>query len=199
MRPIVALLLFALVIVSCRSWSSINVAVVYTTTWKLRGATLSDEDTLAVKRAALVTLRRAFDGFAVHFVEAPEGHRTIRVEDTPSAPTPSERLSAAGLTYPLSTTSFVRIDVLFNNELAAVHCTDLGRCEKTRTEMLEGLGRGVGTTAAHELGHQLGFSVDTDCDDCFDSRVATSYAHFFEDQHWSDEVVLRMRQVLPRE
>jgi hypothetical protein len=199
MRPILALLLIALVLVSCRSRSSINVSVVYSTTWKLRGATLSEEDTSAVKRAAFVTLRRAFDGFAVNFVEAPTGDRTIQVEDTPYASNARERFVAAGLTYPLSTTSFVRIDVLFNNELAAVHCTDLGHCEKTRAEMLEGLGHGVGTTAAHELGHQLGFIVDTDCDDCFDSRAATSYAHFFEDQHWSDPVVSRMRQVLRRE
>src|SRR5206468_12541024 len=94
---------------------------------------------------------------------------------------------AAGLTYPASTVSSVRFDVLFFAERSAAGCHDATPCTKTRAELLEGLGRGIGATAAHELGHQAGieFVRDSPCADCYDGNRSTSYAHFFETKHWS--------------
>ena len=103
------------------------------------------------------------------------------------------------MTYPASIVSSVRFDVLMFEELAAAGCRDAMTCTKTRTELLEGLGRGVGATAAHELGHQAGFRFvrDSPCDDCYDGNRSTSYAHFFETKHWSPEAAAVMSRVLP--
>ena len=193
------LLLSGLLAESCARRSPLNVAVVFTTAWTFAGSALLEEDRFVVKDAALVTLRHAFDGFAVRFAETPTGGRTVLVEDTPYATNASDRLYAAGLTYPLSVVSRVRIDVLFKDELAAIHCSALQVCGMPTHEVLHGLGRGVGATAAHELGHQVGFAVDTACDDCYEGGSATSYAHFFSEKHWSDRVIERMKQVLPQE
>ncbi len=53
--------------------------------------------------------------------------------------------------------------------------------------MVEGLGRGIGATGAHELGHQrnFGFSRDVVCDSCYDSHTSESYVHFFGKKDWS--------------
>ncbi len=83
--------------------------------------------------------------------------------------------------------------------MAAVDCVDLDRCSKTRAQLLEGLGRGVGATAAHELGHQVGleFSTHAACDDCYDGPSATNAAHFFGPLRWSDPARAVMGRVLP--
>jgi len=176
----------------------VDVSVAFVNTWRVAGETLSAGDRAIVEQSALDTLRRAFDGFAVRFeagVERPG--RVIRVEDTPYG-----RLlfGAAGVTYPAARVSSVRFDVLVNEELAAASCASLARCTKTRAEMLDGLGRGIGATGAHELGHQagLGFARDAPCDECYDSKSSASYVHFFERKHWSDAALAAMRETLPR-
>ena len=82
----------------------------------------------------------------------------------------------------------------------AVHCRRIDTCDaKTRAELVDGLGRGIGATAAHELGHQagLGFSHDARCDDCYDGDASTSYAHFFAAKHWSGAALAQMQRTLP--
>ena len=61
------------------------------------------------------------------------------------------------------------------------------------------LGRGIGATAAHELGHQagLGFATDSRCEDCYDGNTSTRNVHFFGEKHWSDAALTRMKHVLP--
>jgi len=176
------------------------VALVFENPWTLGADTLAVSEQSAVKAAALETLRRAFAGFDVRFAEANAGDRLIRVEDTPYASTPQFRApGAAGLTYPASTVSSVRIDVLFFAELSAAGCREMSGCTKSRAELLEGLGRGVGATAAHELGHQAGvrFVRDIPCDDCYDGDRSTSYAHFFGTKRWSPEAAAIMTRLLP--
>jgi len=180
----------------------LDVAVTFATSWRIAGETLAVDDRAAIKQSALETLRAAYDGFDVRFDEVdaaqlPAAARIVRVEDTPY-----NRLlfGAAGVTYPASRVSSVRLDVLMNEELASAGCASLARCAKPRAEILEGLGRGIGATAAHELGHQRGleFARDSACDDCYDGKSSASYAHFFGRKHWSDEALAIMRAVLPR-
>lgn len=188
------------VLSSCAQRSPIDVALVFDTPWTLGADTLSVAEQAVVKAAALATLRRAYAGFGVQFAEAPAGDRLIRVEDTPYSSTPQFRApGAAGLTYPAATISSVRFDVLWFAELAVTGCRDPNTCSKTRTELLEGLGRGIGATAAHELGHQTGirFVTDSPCDDCYDGNRSASYAHFFGAKHWSPEAAAAMSRVLP--
>src|SRR5438067_2243075 len=104
----------------------------------------------------------------------------------------------ASIIAPAARVSSVRFDVLVNEELAAASCASLARCTRTRVEMLDGLGRGIGATGAHELGHQagLGFARDAPCDDCYDSKSSATSAHFFGRKHWSDAALARMRGTL---
>jgi hypothetical protein len=79
-------------------------------------------------------------------------------------------------------------------------CGGLAACgKKTRAEMVEALGRGIGATGAHELGHQvlLGFSLDSRCVDCYDSHTSTTSEHFLGVKHWSNDALVVMRRVLP--
>ena len=104
---------------------------------------------------------------------------------------------AVGVTYPVTTVSTVHPDALYLAELAATRCADLDGCAtKTRAQLLEGLGRGIGATAAHELGHQAGlhFSRDARCVECYDGNTATTNMHFFGIKHWSPEALTIMRR-----
>lgn len=187
--PPAALLLAAL---GCRAAGPIEVGVTFTNSWRVNGDPLAASEQALIKETTFATLKHAFGGFNVRFTEGGVGNRLIRVEDTPDGP----RLYAAGLTYPTSTTSSVRFDILYRMEMMAVRCQRLDTCEaKTRAELVDGLGRGIGATAAHELGHQsgLGFSHDARCDDCYDGAASASFAHFFGDKHWSDHALERLR------
>ena len=184
---------------SCTRRAPLNVAVSFVNTWRAGGETLGVDDQARIKQAALDAMRAAFAGFDVAIVDATSGDRLIRVEDTPYG-----RLlfGASGVTYPAAHTSSVRFDVLANLELAVVQCRDFAHCAAMpRAALVEGLGRGVGATAAHELGHQAGFrfALDSHCDDCYDGNSSTSYAHFFAAKHWSDRALQIMAGTLPRQ
>jgi hypothetical protein len=185
---------------ACAHRRPMTVGVAFETRWRFGGHVLVDDDRAVVVRATFDTLRRAYDGFGVVFAESSTGPRHITVEDDPDRTNPVDRVSAgaAGVTYPMSLASSVRIDALYRAEMAAAGCDSLDRCAKTRAELLEGLGHGVGATAAHELGHQVGleFSMHAPCDDCYDGPSATSAAHFFAPMHWSPGAAAVMRRVL---
>lgn len=190
-------ILFAM---SCRSTPEpLRVAVTFTNTWRVGGDELTAEERLRLAGTALDAMRAAFSGFDVVIAEAASGARLIRVEDTPAVRMPF--FGAAGVTYPAARTSSVRFDVLANLELAVVHCRDLAHCAAMpRAALVDGLGHGLGATAAHELGHTAGlrFALDSRCDDCYDGSASTSYAHFFGRKHWSDRALQIMVRTLPR-
>jgi hypothetical protein len=189
----------AIFAMGCRSTPEpLRVAVAFANAWQVGGDELTADERRRLAGAALDAMRDAFSGFDVVIAEAPSGARLIRVEDTPPVRTPF--FGAAGVTYPAARTSSVRFDILANLALAAVHCRDLARCAAMpRAALVDGLGRGVGATAAHELGHQAGFrfALDSRCDDCYDGSASTSYAHFFGRKHWSDPALQIMARTLP--
>ncbi len=181
----------------CRSTPPLEVGVTFTNTWRVAGDALTTPEQERLKDVALATLRAAFEPFDVRFAETAAGDRAITIEDTPYGGMAT--FGAAGMTYPASMVSSVRFDVLGNAVLATVHCPSIDGCRSTtRGALIDGLGRGVGATAGHELGHQagLGFSHDSRCDDCYDGGSSLSHAHFFGAKHWSDEALRRMRRVL---
>ena len=197
-----ALILLGLIVPSCALRRRLTVGVVFTTAWTLRGARMDEPDRAVVIQSIFDTLREAFTGFEVLLVDSASADHVVRVEDATSAADPRQRVSfggAVGVTYPLARASSVRIDVLFDNELAVIGCAEARTCQKSRTELLDGLGRGVGATAAHELGHQVGFGFtrDSACADCLDGTSSFDRAHFFGRKHWSDDARRRMQQVLP--
>jgi hypothetical protein len=179
-----------------------HVGVVFDTGWRFAGVPLTRADEELVEATARRTLATAFSGFAMSFDEDAATDRTVRVEDTPSSghgPGTITFPGTVGLTLPFSMTSSIRIDALFVAELGVAHCASMTSCSLSPRELLTGLGRGVGATAAHELGHQVGFQFSTDgaCDDCYDGATAGTYAHFFGEEHWSDAARAIMRRVLP--
>jgi len=183
---------------SCRSTPPLEAGVTFTNTWRIAGDPLTTPEQARIKEVALATLHAAFEQFDVRFGEPRKGERSIRVEDTPYGR--MMNFGAAGMTYPASIVSFVRFDILANTVLATARCAHIDGCRsKTRAELVDGLGRGIGATAAHELGHQagLGFSHDSQCDDCYDGRSSTSYAHFFAAKHWSGAALAQMQRTLP--
>jgi hypothetical protein len=191
---------------SCTSRSKpLRVSVVFENSWIriLDNEMLTDQEKSLVKNTALQTLRSAYRGFGVQFSDEPSGARLIRVEDTPYGtygPGSVVYYGAVGMTYPVVTVSSVRSDALYVAELAAARCRDIISCtSKTREQLLEGLGKGIAATAAHELGHQVGlhFSRDSRCDDCYDSHSANTYVHFFGTKRWSADAMTIMRRVLP--
>lgn len=198
-------MLFVLLAAGCTR-PPMRVAVVFDTTWKVLGETLDEGQQTIVKDTALATLRVAFADFDVRFVEsAPQGPaiRAIRIEETPFARYGNGaivRAGAVGDTFPVATISHVRLDALYLTELGLVGCRALTACPaRPSSELLTAFGRGIGATAAHELGHQGGleFSIDSRCDDCFDGHSAATLVHFFGVKHWSDAALARMRRVLP--
>jgi hypothetical protein len=113
---------------------------------------------------------------------------------------PRGQPAPVGETLPFAVISRVHFEEVCHALLAVVGCIDINeRCEKSRRDLVEALGRGIGATAAHELGHQVGFrfAVDAPCDGCYDGRTAQTYEHFFAEQHWSDAALSIMRGVLP--
>ena len=184
---------------SCRATPEpLRVAITFANTWKVAGEELTPEERAHLAAAALDALRAAFTGFDVVILEAASGARLIRVEDTP--PVRTSFFGAAGVTFPAARASSVRFDVLANLELAVVRCHDFAHCAAMpRAALIDGLGRGVGATAAHELGHQAGFrfALDSRCDECYDGG-ASSYAHFFGRKHWSARALQIMLRTLPR-
>ncbi|HJZ72061.1 MAG TPA: hypothetical protein VKE51_09975 [Vicinamibacterales bacterium] len=195
----IAALLAGVWAVSCTPGRApLTVAMMFTNSWRVGGELLTQAEQARLEQAAFDAMRAAFTGFDLVVAERPsDGARTIRVEDTPYG----RRLDfgATGVTYPASRTSSVRFDVLANVELAVLHCRDISHCPgASRAALVEGLGRGVGATAAHELGHQSGFEFthDSRCDDCYDGTASTSYAHFFGSKHWSAAALEIMRRTL---
>lgn len=197
----VIVVLFAVCASSCRfARGPIDVAVAFDNPWTLGGNRFSPADQSIVKTVALETLRHAYRGFDVQFAERASGDRLIRVEETPYATAPSLRApGAAGMTFPASRISTVRIDVLLASELSAAGCREVHGCTTSRAALLEGLGRGIGATGAHELGHQVGirFVRDVACDECYDGSRSTSATHFFGTKHWSADAAAAMNRLLP--
>jgi len=193
----------AVPLASCRAArSAIPVGVVFANTWTFDGSPLDASEIAVVKTRTLDTLNRAYAGFGVAFDQTARPTHLIRVEDSSFAATPVQRMSfgAVGATFPMSSVSAVRFDVLAKIVLDVSECEHAAPCAVPRRELLDGLGRGVGATAAHELGHQrgFGFATDSDCDDCYDGRSSTTRVHFFGEKHWSDSALQAMRRVLPR-
>jgi hypothetical protein len=177
----------------------LTVAMIFANSWKIGAESLTPAEQALLKQTAIDTVRAAFAGFDLIVAEQPRvDARTIRVEDTPYGSL--QNFGAAGVTYPTARASSVRFDVLANLALAAARCRDVAHCEAmARGALIEGLGRGIGGTAAHELGHQAGFhfALDSACDDCYDGRASAAFAHFFGRMHWSDRALEIMKRTLP--
>jgi len=161
---------------------------------------------------ARTTAQAAFQGYNVDFTfdertreeieQDPRQQRHIYVNNM-IGPKQGE----VGATYQRNLYSDVYIWSLETALKTAEGCwpKDIDGCaqqtETTRLALVTALGRGLGATAAHELGHQalLGFTFDvTDRSDRYDSESAVSHDHFFNPLDWSDQAKAKMKRVLRR-
>lgn len=152
---------------------------------------LNDDEINIIKQTAYATFKKAFSGYTVDSVEGEGGNRKIVISD--------ELGSGVGATYPttyLSTVYFPNVKAT----LGAVVTSN--NINKNSTEMLEALGRGLGATAAHELGHQFGleFSTHPKSQGFYDTEALneTSVDHFFGELRWSPFAMEKMNNVLPK-
>jgi hypothetical protein len=186
-------LVAAVVLGGCIKATPVRVAVSFGSNWALGPIVMTDGETATIKQVALETLREAFNGFQVEFSEGNAGERAIRLD---------RNLMRTGATQIGANVSSVSLDGVYLTLLTVAGCKDLASCPgKTRAEMVTALGRGIGATAAHELGHQagFGFGIDARCDDCYDAGSAKSYAHFFGTKRWSPRAQAIMNRVLLRQ
>jgi hypothetical protein len=177
-----------------------HVALMFEDDWRIGSLPMTEDERRLVQRVALRTLETAYAGFDVQF--GGDGERVIRVENAryvSPGPGAMAVAGAVGVTYPVFRESTVHPETLFGAELLAAGCPELDACAtKSRQQLLEGLGHGIGATAAHELGHQAGlrFSRDSLCDECYDGHRATTYVHFFGVKRWSTDALSVMRREL---
>ena len=148
---------------------------------------LSESEIGAVKHIALETFKKAYKGFLVISYEGGGAQRKIFVEPW---------FGEAGRT--LGTVSHVYYEGLRHTMLNILKEAGITR---SRGELIEGLGRGIGATAAHELGHQAFLSYTTDTTlgpDYYDTHEVglDGYIHFFGEKRWSTTALEKMRQVL---
>jgi len=171
----------------------VTVGVTFSNTWDIGSSgALSQPEIAIVKDTAFQVLRDAYKGFAVFFSEGSRPSHTIIVR--------SGLYGKAGETTPFSSVSNVDYDDLYFSLLKILGIRSPGEKGITRDQLVEGLGRGIGATGAHELGHQGNFSYATDttvCDSCYDAHSADSYVHFFGMKHWSDAAMALMKRQLP--
>jgi RHS repeat-associated protein len=175
----------------------ITVGVEFRNTWDLGrnpedNLTAPEQDT--VKYVAFQTMRAAYSGYGVIFSEGPGGGRHIYVNN--------QLGPGVGVTYVINKYSDLYFWNLWSRLESVLDCSALSGCVRKgfdRTVVAAALGRGIGATAAHELGHQAGlnFVQDIPCDDCYDSDTADTFAHYFDILHWSDGAKARMKNVLP--
>ena len=181
----------------------VRVGLAFDNDWQMGREALTLQEQARVKAVALVTLQEAFRGFDVSVRDGRAADRLIVVDKGFVAGLrPVGQPAPVGETLPLAWVSRVHFDELCGTLLTVAGCAGAAsRCTKTRPELVDALGRGIGATAAHELGHQTGlrFALDARCDTCYDGGTSNTYEHFFGSQHWSDTALTIMRRVLPPE
>jgi RHS repeat-associated protein len=170
--------------------SIITVGLEWTDNWELRsGDSLSGSEVDSLKAEAMRTLRAAYVGFRVLFNESGMGQRKIRIRN-------QRHGTALGETLNTSLESDVFL-IDHRESLDAV--TAENRIKVGRKEYVEALGRGLGATAAHELGHQapLWYVFDRAADPSTYDHYRGSYELFFTQKRWSKFALDRMNDVLP--
>jgi hypothetical protein len=151
-------------------------------------AVLSSTEQAIVRSEALQAMRDAFRGYDVTFSTPDLGApRQVSVKEKLHPKVPPGEI-AIGFS-PGDLTSEVYFPNVWSTLESIVGCPPLNNvCLQTkqlsRADVLRAFGRGIGNTAAHELGHQPPYFFTADvvpsvCAVCYDSARGNSRAHFF--------------------
>ena len=149
------------------------------------GGPLTDEEIATIKRIARDELTHAFAGLKVRFSDSPRAFWTVRVRHSFERRR-GQKLPSAGETFlmgPLGARSAVNFTEVL---MAAIAHAPPGT---THRILVEGIGRGIGRTAAHELAHAI-LGVNGPMDNRTDAQSYEYFTHnrpsqYYGELHWA--------------
>jgi hypothetical protein len=143
---------------------------------------LSAEDIDVIENRSREELDQAFSGFNIHITDRQDAHWRVSVV---KSVTVHQMQPVAGGSLELgSLGGSGSVGFVFLAELAVRHARD----NASRGDMLDGIGRGIGAAAAHEIAHQiLGGAMrdDRTQTDSYEYFSADRASQYFGTLHWT--------------
>jgi hypothetical protein len=149
-----------------------------------------------IKETSRAELERAFAGLPLRLTDG-RGFWRIRVVPSVMIRAPSGRpmAIAAGTSYglgPLGGAAFINFSTI------AVNAHRYAGPEASRSDIVEGIGRGIGRAAVHELAHMIGVAVDIRTDDrSYEYYSADRASQYYGELHWNATLPM-LRQEMGR-
>jgi len=160
------------------------------------GGPLTVSDIAAIKRISRAEIERAFAGLPIRVTDGP-GFWRIRV--IPTVITQSfnrrMRINAAGASYgfgPLGGGGFVNFNTLARN---AARYAPPGA---SRRQIVEGIARGIGRSAVHELAHMMvaGIPIDSRADvNAYEYNSADRASQYYGELRWTSAWPVIQRKI----
>lgn len=148
------------------------------------GGSVTPAELSTVMSVARSELALAFSGLRIAFVDHPRAAFQVRVvRDLPPRPGPRPLAAAESVALgPLGGLGWVSFKTIAS--LATRHAP----ADATRSDILQGIGRGIGRVAAHEFAHQIlaGTNLHASADPLsYEYRSADRAAQFYSPMHWA--------------
>jgi hypothetical protein len=152
------------------------------------GGPLTVDERERIKRVAREEVERAFDGFRLRIVDSADAFYRVGVQQVLLAshgkwtPRLSGAAGQSNVFGPLGGYGGVSFYVL---AAQAIHHAPPGA---TRADIVEGIGRGIGRAAVHELAHQIlpsGPMHNTPDAASYEYRTSDRPAQYYGEIHWS--------------
>jgi len=150
-----AFVVFALVSSGCRSarsagfWYGERAMVLRSGLAGILGGPLTGEEQATIERESMAEVRRAFAGLNIEITASPQAFWRVQV-----VPTLGRRgaLPASGASVALG---MLGGSGAIGFDIVALNAARYARPGAPRQEIVDGIGRGIGRVAIHELGHQI--------------------------------------------
>jgi hypothetical protein len=137
------------------------------------GGPLTGPEKDAIRATSRSELRRAFAGWQIAFTESEDAYWPI--EAVPQLPG-----SGQAFTWGLRGHARVGVAILVSN--AMQHASP----GASRAEIIEGIGKGIGRAAAHELAHLIGTSAHDHSDpDSYEYVHSNRRSQYYGELHWT--------------
>jgi hypothetical protein len=185
------------------TWSPVAVAFSYADTaisadpiiTRELGNPVSLDELATIKQMSRAELERAFAGLPVRLTDSGRGFWRVRVVPSVMIRSPRGRpmAIAAGTSYgfgPLGGGAFVNFNTI------AANARRYAPPNATRQQILEGVGRGIGHAAVHELAHMIGLPVDTRTDEgSYEYFSADRASQYYGTLHWNTPLPMLLQKI----
>lgn len=158
------------------------------------GHAVSRDELAVIKEMSRAEIERAFTGLSLRLTDNGRGFWRIRIVPSVMIRTPKGRpmAIAAGTSYglgPLGGGAFV------NFSMIAVNARRYAPPDAPRHQIIEGIGRGIGHAAVHELAHMIGVPTDTRTNaNTYEYFTADRPSQYYGELHWGTALpVLRQK------